>query len=83
MQTFLGEVYTSLVVCEQCNIISDIINPWHVREGYGSSSVCVCVSIITPAATYLCKQEAIRLFTAFSRYEFVENALFKSSSNIC
>ena len=30
-----------------------IFNPRRMREGYGSRSVCVCVSIITPAATYL------------------------------
>ena len=31
------------------------VNPWYMREGYGSRSVCVCVcvSVIMPAATYL------------------------------
>ena len=32
-----------------------IIDLWHMREGYGSRfvSVCVCVSVTTLAATYL------------------------------
>ena len=32
-----------------------VINPWRMREGYGSRFVCVsvCVSVTTLAATYL------------------------------
>ena len=30
-----------------------IINPRCMREGYGSRSVCVCVSVSALAATYL------------------------------
>ena len=30
-----------------------IINPQRMRNGYGSRSVCVCVTVTTPAATYV------------------------------
>jgi hypothetical protein len=30
-----------------------IINPWRMREGYSSHSVCVCVTILAAAITYL------------------------------
>ena len=42
---------------------SYLINPWRMREGYGSSCCCVCVSVTALAATYLIG--AIRLLWRF------------------
>ena len=55
-----------------------------MREGYGSHSVCVCLSdsVLTP--TYLVYKAQVRSFMAF--YSFIlcaENALLKSSGVIC
>ena len=62
-----------------------------MREGYGSRSVCVCVTVIMPAATYLVYlYDANKAPLGFSRHlqgmncaNFVENASFKSSGDIC
>ena len=67
--------------------IINIINPQRMQ--LYSRSLCVCVSIITPAATYLVYTMRTRchyrLFTAFLKYEcvnFIENISFKSSGDI-
>ena len=42
----------------------NIVNPWYMREGYGSHSVCecvsVCVSVTALAATYLVCMSKVR-----------------------
>ena len=59
------------------------ISPRRMREGYGSRSVCV--SVITPAATYL---QLVYTMQTRRHYRLqgvncVENASFKSSGDIC
>ena len=58
-----------------------------MREGYGNRCVCVCVcvcvSVTTLVATYRRKQGVIRLFQDMHCVAFIENALFKSSGDIC
>ena len=65
--------------------IINIINPQRMQ--LYSCSVCVCLLSRQLLHTWFirCKQGAIRLFTAFLKYEcvnFIENALFKSSGDI-
>ena len=48
MSVILMEVMSVILVMV---VISVIINPWRMREGY--SSRCVCVSVTALAATYL------------------------------
>ena len=49
---------------ELVNSHPSLINPRHMREGYGSRSVCVCVSVClsvtAPAATYLVCMSKLR-----------------------
>ena len=40
--------------------MSLIINPRHMREGYGSHSVCVCLSVTMLAATHLVFTSKVR-----------------------
>ena len=58
-----------------------VINPRHMREGYGSCSVCVSVTEL--AATYLVDMLKI-MYCSQRMYcvDFVENAWFKSSGEI-
>ena len=65
--------------------IINIINPQRMQ--LYSRSVCVCLLSRQLLHTWFirCKQGAIRLFTAFLKYEcvnFIENASFKSSGDI-
>ena len=67
-----------------------IINPQHMREGYGSRSVClrVSVSVCYPANCYilLYVETKVPLGSCgdFNKWnvEFIENTLFKSYGNI-
>ena len=65
-------------------------NPWHMREGYGSRSVCecVCLSVCYGYIPHLYVENKVPLgflwcFQDMHCVAFVENALFKSSGNIC
>ena len=59
-QKVLGSTIKSLMVNSAMHCT--ITNPWRMREGYSSQSVCVCVclSVTTLAATYLVFTSKIR-----------------------
>ena len=69
------------------------INPQHMREGYGSLFVCVsvCMSVCYHASCYIpCLYVENTVPLSFLQrsqdmhcVDFVENALFKSSGDIC
>ena len=67
--------------CEGGIQSGSIINPQRMHEGYDSRFMCVCYH----TSCYIrWKQGAVRLSMAFSIYAlYVENALFKSSGDIC
>ena len=62
-----------------------LVNPRHMRKGYGSQSVCVCVlSVTLLATTYLVFTSKVKVsygsswhFPDLQRVTFAENALFK------
>ena len=64
-----------------------IINPWRMREGYGSPFVHICyhTSCHIPRLYIDNKVPLNFLWLSQDMYcvDFVENALFKSSGHIC
>ena len=68
-----------------------IINRRRMRKGYDSRSVCVCAYVCYHASCYIPGlYDANKAPLGFSRHlqgmncvDFVENASFKSSGNIC
>ena len=69
-----------------------IINPRRMREGYSSHPLCVCLSVCYRASCYIPRliyvESRVPLsFLCCSQrmycVDFVENALFKSSGEIC
>ena len=68
-----------------------LINPRRMRKGYGSRSVCVCVSVCYRASCYIPRlyvENKVPLgflwhFQDMHCVDFVEKALFKSSGDIC
>ena len=45
-------MYLSLFVPTNLMMIIPVINPRRMREGYGSHSVCICLSVTMLTATY-------------------------------
>ena len=70
--------------------VEQAINPQRMREGYSSHPVCVCVcvclsvclSVTELAATYLVYALKIGCHQAYY-VDFIQNAVFKSSGEIC
>ena len=63
-----------------CSVKLKHINPWRMREGYGSCSVCV----YRLHTSFLClKPSVVRFLTVFRLYVLCENTLFKSFGVIC
>ena len=65
-----------------------IINPWHMREGYGSQSMCVCAFVGYHASCYIPRFHVenkgfLWHFPDLQHVAFAENALFKSSGITC
>ena len=46
----------------------DIFNPWHMREGYGSRSVCLLPSYLLHPSLHVKKLSAIRLSVPLLTY---------------
>ena len=86
--------FTSIDWINYC-IRKNIITPRHMREGYGSHRVCVCVCVCVCMCHHtscyipcLYVENKVQLgflwrFQDMHCVALVENALFKSSGDIC